>query len=376
MDANTSVSNAMVGLYEKNSNFAVCALPRNATPISGPFCHANKEATGLSGFSDPFQFGSRADIIIAYALVADRLISNGGIKAVTPSAIYDGLLRLPRFEGVSGHEIVLDRATGDRLAVLWLQQYSRLDSAAVASANASQKIEVQMQIVATFDSTKIPASEGFVLDPRNQVVFSGNTTEVPWDGSVSTAPSATGLSESTAAILFGGLVVLFVLGITGEQWHNSVAIAPDVQTYSATINVELKQGDVRAYLNACVALCAGYGKYRSYLAANMAADFRAIQAKMVQQGRISLDSGVLGAENIPREITRNSLSMVERIGKGNFGQVSNVANDPYAQDKCHRMRRVALHSAPTEIICRPHDDKCTCTHVERPPMPHSFGAEQ
>jgi len=179
----TAATKTYKDIYRLHASRKSCDAPQRHVahiPEADVFCDSDDNPTTVSG-----QAAVRADAVTAYATVCDDIIRRKGLAAVSPSAIYEGLLRLAPFDGVMGKGIKLDPRSGDRLGLLSLQNVQVLMSSR-GRRSATTIVDgqaVKLALVGSFDSAQIPASDGLFLD-TNQVLFPGRTAVPPWDGTV------------------------------------------------------------------------------------------------------------------------------------------------------------------------------------------------
>ena len=296
----TAITSTYKSTYRLHASRQACERQQKFTahvPIADTVCDKDDLPTSIDG-----QGPVRADAITAVANVCDTIIRTRGMDAVTPSAVYEGLLRLAPFDGVNGRGIKLNPNTGDKLGLLSLQNVQLLFSNRDRRTGVMMEMEtVQFMQVGSFDSSKTPASDGLFLhcnrastdicaqDDYNAVVFPGKETRPPLDGSVminhttlsAVITSNAGVDPETVAIV---IVV-------------SVALVA-ILSVAVTIAVEKRQ---------------------AIHAANTPVCFEEYQRRLAEAGMIDDSEDAVFLK--PRELRRAWIDLDNILDSGNFGEV-------------------------------------------------------
>ena len=115
------VTEAYISIWEKQASKQACDAEQQ---MLGPYCDQDGDPTTFAGRGP-----NSCDAVIAYATAIERLLQHGATEgSITGGQIYKELLAIGPFDGVSGDNVTLDSATGDRINGLVLRNI-QLDSA-------------------------------------------------------------------------------------------------------------------------------------------------------------------------------------------------------------------------------------------------------
>ena len=296
----TSVGRHFANLYRNQADTSACAAKHSG--VGGPYCINNAD----KNFADKTQFGTRADAVVAYARAVDDLINNQGLHPdnVTAARIYDKLLTLRPFDGVEGDQITLSSSTGDLLGMLSLLNIRATSSVTTiarpkpittnitAVQEMHSAIEVEQKLVATIDARSTPNVLQFVTNPDDnndpiRVLFPGATTDVPSDGrviAVAASPIDTSSSCSSSVGCHGYAIMAAVMSLL-------------VATYI---------------------IVSAWRYHTALKIANAPTNFEQKLEWLEKSGLVDPEQLEHAIENLPREVKRANLEMIDRLGHGRF----------------------------------------------------------
>lgn len=240
------------------------------TAMGGPYCDADGDAASPAGYS--FQ---AFDAVLMFALAMD---ANNLFRQPTSATLYESILKLPPFEGVTG-PVILDPNSGDRLGNLEILNVQR-----------SSDIETT------------PRAEDFAVLPVGEYSFPAGVS-----GDASATAARELVLDASATVQFPGKES------TPPSDYKEPPPSPDNSGKIAMVAI------LSVFGAALVAIASH--KAHEHILSLRPVDFQARFERMLKDGEITEEQLHASDEQAPREIKRSHLEFVMEIGTGQFGEV-------------------------------------------------------